>query len=364
MLSSQVLLKTIHDMSGITGADISAWSLEGECICATGGTEAGQSEIIEQFLFVELEEYGNSKTEEQYHIQVVYAEDDPEYILLFEGILENPEVIGSLCVNQLENLLVAYKAPLNKQAFLQNLMKGNIAEEEVGQKAERVRINRKAKRVTYVIEPKKEDEEIVAQTLKSLYVTGITDFVVEMDAMHIAFIKELSTTDTEQDIHHVAETIADTLSAETMIYVRVAYGTVVETLDEVERSYREACIALEVGRSFNASKSVLAYKELGIGRLIHQLPVPLCEEFLQEVLNGNGLAQFDEETMIAAYHFFDNNLNISETARQLYVHRNTLMYRLEKIQKKTGLDVRVFDDAMTFKLAIMVSNHINFLQAK
>ncbi|MFI3209401.1 MAG: helix-turn-helix domain-containing protein, partial [Eubacteriales bacterium] len=109
-----------------------------------------------------------------------------------------------------------------------------------------------------------------------------------------------------------------------------------------------------------AERTVVSYKELGIGRLIHQLPMNLCSEFLQEVLGGNGLTQFEEETMLAAYKFFENNLNISETARQLYIHRNTLMNRLEKIQKITGLDVRVFEDAITFKLAIMVSNHMNY----
>ena len=147
-----------------------------------------------------------------------------------------------------------------------------------------------------------------------------------------------------------------------MVNVRVSYGTIVNELKEVSKSYKEAGMALDVGRIFYAEKSVLAYNELGIGRLIHQLPVSLCEMFLQEVFEGRAATQFDEETLTTVNQFFENSLNISETARQLYIHRNTLVYRLEKLQKLTGLDVRVFDDAMTFKIALMVASHMKFIK--
>ena len=159
-------------------------------------------------------------------------------------------------------------------------------------------------------------------------------------------------TDGYKDINDIAKTITDTLSAEAMMKVRVAYGTVVEELKDVSKSYKEAAMALDVGRIFYSERTILAYNELGIGRLIHQLPVSLCEMFLQEVFNGDAFEQFDEETLVTVYKFFD------KTARQLYIHRNTLVYRLEKIQKSTGLDVRVFDDALTFKIAMMVASHI------
>ena len=146
-----------------------------------------------------------------------------------------------------------------------------------------------------------------------------------------------------------------------MVPVRVSYGTIVNELKEVSRSYKEASMALEVGRVFYVEKNLLAYNELGIGRLIHQLPQSLCEMFLQEVFNGKMVEQFEEEELLTVYTFFENNLNISETARQLYVHRNTLVYRLEKIQKKTGLDVRTFDDALMFKIALMVESHMRSL---
>ena len=145
---------------------------------------------------------------------------------------------------------------------------------------------------------------------------------------------------------------------EAMVSVRVAYGTLIDELRDVSRSYKEASVALEVGRVFYAEKNILAYDRLGIGRLIHQLPGSLCEMFLKEVFEGDAVDLFEEDELTTVYTFFDNNLNISETSRQLYVHRNTLVYRLEKIQKRTGLDVRVFDDALTFKIAMMVADHM------
>ena len=147
-----------------------------------------------------------------------------------------------------------------------------------------------------------------------------------------------------------------------MVGVRVAYGTIVENIQEVSKSYKEAMMALDVGRIFYEGREVLAYNELGIGRLIHQLPISLCEMFMKEVFEDNVLEQLDEETLGTVNLFFENSLNISETARKLYVHRNTLVYRLEKIQRITGLDVRVFDEALAFKIALMVSKHMKAMQ--
>ena len=161
----------------------------------------------------------------------------------------------------------------------------------------------------------------------------------------------------------VAKTLVDTLGMEAMVHVRVAYGTIINELKDVSKCYKEASMALDVGRIFYAHKDVLAYNELGIGRLIYQLPYSLCEMFLQEVFHGDALNQFDKETMATVNAFFENDLNISETARKMYLHRNTLGYRLDKIQKTTGLDVKKFDDALTFKIALMVSDHMKFIRS-
>ena len=154
----------------------------------------------------------------------------------------------------------------------------------------------------------------------------------------------------------------DTLNAEAMVSVRVAYSTIVQEIRDVYKAYKEAVMALNVGRIFYEEKNILAYNELGIGRLIHQIPISLCDMFLDEVFAEDALEQLDEETLATVNTFFENSLNISETARKLYIHRNTLVYRLEKLQKTTGLDVKVFDDAITFKIALIVAKHMKSMQ--
>ena len=156
--------------------------------------------------------------------------------------------------------------------------------------------------------------------------------------------------------------LVNAINTEAMVNVRLSFGTIIPELKGVSQSYKEAGMALDVGRIFYPERNILSYRELGIGRLIHQLPVSLCEMFLEEVFAGNTVDQFDEETLSTVDKFFENSLNISETARQLFVHRNTLVYRLEKIQKQTGLDVRVFEDALTFKIALMVADHMKFIE--
>ena len=143
----------------------------------------------------------------------------------------------------------------------------------------------------------------------------------------------------------------------------VALGTIVGEIKEVSRSYKEARMALDVGKIFFDEKDVIAYSSLGIGRLIYQLPIPLCKMFIREIFDGRSPDDFDEETLTTINKFFENSLNVSETSRQLYIHRNTLVYRLDKLQKSTGLDLRVFEDAITFKIALMVVKYMNYMES-
>ena len=154
------------------------------------------------------------------------------------------------------------------------------------------------------------------------------------------------------------------MNSEAMLKVRVSYGTVVQELREVSKSYKEATMAMDVGRIFYAEKNVIAYSTLGIGRLIYQLPVNLCRIFIEEIFGGNQVYDLDEETLTTINKFFENNLNVSETSRQLFIHRNTLVYRIEKLQKATGLDIRTFEDAMTFKIAMMFVNYMKYLDTR
>lgn len=292
----------------------------------------------------------------------VYEDGDQVYILMLKGDTEGMQMAGRMGASQIRNLLYAYKERMDKNRFVQNLLLDNLLLVDIYNQAKKMKIPAELRRVVFVIEPKNEGDILVQETLKGLYATGTKDFVTAIDEKHIILVKSLQSTDDYPQVEQIAKELVTTLNMEAMVSVRAAYGTIVEELKDVSKSYKEADMALEVGRVFYTERKILAYNELGIGRLIHQLPVSLCEMFLQEVFKDGAVDIFEEEELTTVYTFFDNNLNISETARRLYVHRNTLVYRLEKIQKKTGLDVRVFEDALTFKIAMMVADHMKYMK--
>ena len=200
------------------------------------------------------------------------------------------------------------------------------------------------------------------EILKNLFISRTNDFITAIDEKNIIVVRSLDENDGYEEIEKIAKMIVDMLNAEAMSQVRVSYGNIIHEIKDVSRSYKEAKMALDVGKIFYVDKTIVGYNNLGIGRLIYQLPMPLCEMFMKEVFGGRLPESLDEETLNTINKFFDNNLNISETSRQLFLHRNTLVYRLEKIQKSTGLDIRVFDDALTFKIALMVSSYMEFMK--
>ncbi len=361
MLSNQVLHRTLVDISEITGAELSIWNMDGICILETGNASGLLVDGVKAFIR-ELPDK-RVKTEEGVGLFSVCYEQTPVYVLAMYSYKEGGmEIAGRLCVSELEALLLAYHEHPDKNHFIQNLILDNLLVVDIYNQARKLHIETDVPRVVFSIEPKYEEDNIVLETLKGLYAMSGRDFITSIDENHIVLVKTLDEKNQAGVIEKTAKTIVDTLSAEAMIKVRVAYGSVVRDLKQVSKSYKEAAMALDVGRIFYSEKNIIAYGELGIGRLIYQLPVSLCEMFLGEVFEGKKAEEFEEETLYAVNKFFQNNLNISETARQLYVHRNTLVYRLEKIQKTIGLDVRVFDDALTFKIAMMVAEHLKYLK--
>ena len=188
------------------------------------------------------------------------------------------------------------------------------------------------------------------------------DFVTAVDEKSIIIVKELTATDNYPQVDKIANMILTTLGIEKDGRTHIAYGTIVKAVKEVSRTYKEARMALDVGKIFFGDREVIAYSSLGIGRLIYQLPIPLCKMFIREIFDGKSPDDFDEETLTTINKFFENSLNVSETSRQLYIHRNTLVYRLDKLQKSTGLDLRVFEDAITFKIALMVVKYMKYME--
>ena len=205
----------------------------------------------------------------------------------------------------------------------------------------------------------------IAELLSSMFGRGGEDCVTRIDQKSVIVVKTVAETEKDRQLKQVADTIVDMVSMEAMRNVRVAYGGKAKSLKELSRSFKEAATAMEVGKIFYEEQKVNAYASLGIGRLIYQLPESLCRMYLKEVFGDrNLLEELDEETQMTAREFFKNSLNVSETSRKLFLHRNTLVYRLEKMAKETGIDIRKFDDAMTFRFSMMVARYMRFLDGK
>ncbi len=362
MLPNQTIQKLIQEIKRIAGFDCSIWNEKPECLAMTNVKAQPRQADVEDL----IEQYNSQGKEEATAEQSLFLLENAEhiYILAVDGTDDKARMAGRFGLSHLESLLSMNRGKMDKNRFIQNLLLDNLLLVDIYNQAKRLKIPVLQRRVVFLVEPRNADDNLVLETLKGLFAIGIKDFATSVEERHIILVKALEPTEDYEDIQHMANVIVDTLGMEAMVGVRVSYGTIVEELKNVSRSYKEADMAMEVGRVFYSQRRVLSYSVLGIGRLIHQLPASLCEMFLEEVFEGNAMENFEEEELAAVHTFFENNLNISETARKLYVHRNTLVYRLEKIQKKTGLDVRVFENAMTFKIALMVEKHMKAMKEK
>ena len=229
-------------------------------------------------------------------------------------------------------------------------------------RAKKLHISEQAYRIVYVIGTTSEKDDTSMEILRNMFNDNPDDFITAVDEKSIIYVQQLENGQDYEVVNETANLISDMLSSEAMSSARVAYGTIVPDIQQVSRSYKEARMALNVGKIFYPQQRIHAYNALGIGRLIYQLPENLCEMFISEVFTDMKPDDFDEETLLTINKFFENNLNVSETARQMFVHRNTLVYRLEKLQKASGLDIRNFEDALTFRIALMVTNYMHYME--
>ena len=251
----------------------------------------------------------------------------------------------------------------DKYNFIYNLQLDNLLLVDIYNRAKKLHIDTEVRRVIFIIETQHEKDSNAIDNVRNLLGNRAKDFVTAVDEKNIIVVKELEPTDGHGELEKTAHNIYTLLAEDGEEDALVAYGTVVNDIKEVSKSYKEAKLALDVGKIFFGERNVIAYSTLGIGRLIYQLPIPLCKMFIREIFEGKSPDDFDEETLTTINKFFENNLNVSETSRQLYIHRNTLVYRLDKLQKSTGLDLRVFEDAITFKIALMVVRYMKYMEA-
>ena len=227
------------------------------------------------------------------------------------------------------------------------------------QKARELHVDTDVYRAIFYIKVIEEaNENAVYEVVRNMFPDKERDFVINVEGCDIVLVKEMNENAGSKEIEETARLILNTVNSETMSTVLIGLGTIAPNIDALNASYKEAQVAIEVGQVFSEEQSILNYDNLGIGRLIYQLPIRLCELFLQEVFRKGSIETLDEETILTINKFFENDLNVSETSRQLFVHRNTLVYRLEKIYKLTGLDLRKFDQAIVFKVAMMVYKYL------
>ncbi len=260
-------------------------------------------------------------------------------------------------LTQIRCLCTAYREKYNKADFLKGLMTGGIPAYDIAERAARLHISPDERRVLFLLEAK-EIDDAVTEILKSLFPAQTKTYLVPVAENSLAILRPVRSGEDGTDSRKIARMIVDTLNTEALAQVQLAYSFIFDSLSGLPEAFRETGLALRVGRLFYSEQTIFPYNELGIGRLIYQLPVSLCENFLKELFGPDIPSSFDEETLGTVNRFFQNNLNIAETSRQLHMHRNTLIYRLEQIEKHTGLDIRLFEDAMTFKVAIMVLNYL------
>ena len=359
MISNQILQTTLDGLKAITRIDLGICDTEGKVLASTF-TDAEESESS---ILVFVDSPADSQVIQGYQFFKVFDEHKLEYILLAKGASVDVDMVGKLAAFQIQNLLVAYKERFDKDNFIKNLLLDNLLLVDIYNRAKKLHIETDVKRVVFIIETHNEKDVNALETVRSLFASKTKDFITAVDEKNIILVKEVRQGESYGELDKTANTILDMMNTEAMTKVRVSYGTVINDIKEVSRSYKEAKMALDVGRIFYANKNVIAYSNLGIGRLIYQLPIPLCKMFIREVFDGKSPDEFDEETLATINKFFENSLNVSETSRQLYIHRNTLVYRLDKLQKSTGLDLRVFEDDITSKIALMVAKYIKYMKS-
>ena len=334
MISNQILQNTIEGLKGISKVDFCVLDTEGKELAATGEVDKNCSDAVLAF----VESPADSQVIQGRQFFKIFDEQRLEYVLVANGDSEGEYMLGKIAAFQIQSLLVAYKERFDKDNFIKNLLLDNLLLVDIYNRAKKLHIDTEVKRVIFIIETSHEKDSAALDNVRNLLGNK------ELEKMAKDMLDLLRSEGGDEQVH-------------------IAYGTIVNDIKEVSKSYKEAKLALDVGKIFFSEKDIVAYTTLGIGRLIYQLPLPLCKMFIKEIFEAKSPDDFDEETLTTINKFFENSLNVSETSRQLYIHRNTLVYRLDKLQKSTGLDLRVFEDAITFKIALMVVKYMKYMES-
>ena len=358
MISNQILQKTVDGLAQITKADYAVTDVDGISLAATFAEVGDYAKEAAQF----AASPADSQTVANCSYYKVYDEKQLEFVVFVRGDDEATPMLGKMAAFQIEELVIAYKERFDKDNFIKNLLLDNLLLVDIYNRAKKLHVEIEAKRVVMLVECGSVTDGDEMDRVKNVFGGRTRDFVTAVDEQNIIVVKYVDSDNGYEELERTAKVIVDSFSERGAKHVRVSYGTIVRELKDVSRSYKEAAMALDVGKIFFKEHQIIAYSVLGIGRLIYQLPIPLCNMFIQEIFEKKSPDEFDEETLMTINKIFENSLNVSETSRQIYIHRNTLVYRLDKLQKSTGLDLRVFEDAITFKIALMVVEYMKYME--
>ena len=296
---------------------------------------------------------------ERYFRSLVNGNNAFEYAVFCTGEDEQAKTYCNLAYISLSEAKAFYEEKHDRGTFVKNIIMDNILPGDIYLRAKELHFSTESPRAVFLVRQVGHTDVGTLDVVTNLFPDRLQDFVLSINETDVAVVKQINGSTTEEDLERMAKKIEDTLRNELFVRTVIGIGTISEHLRSLADSYKEAQTAIEVGKVFDTEKSIINYENLGIGRLIYQLPTTLCEIFLSEVFKKNTIESLDQETLFTINKFFENNLNVSETARKLFVHRNTLVYRLEKIKKLTGLDLRLFDHAIVFKVALMVRKYLS-----
>ena len=355
-MSNRLFQTVIHQMKDIVGRTIGAIDENGIVVACSELGKIGESR---QRVKEELSFSRDSVVIDGYTYRLINSTDKNDCIVFVEGEDKDAEKTAQILAVSLGNIKSLYDEKYDKGSFIKNIILDNILPNDIYIKSNELHMGNDEYRAVIVVKFQGATELAPYEIIQNIVADKTKDYVINISEQDIVIVKEVSENYTTEDLENEAHALLRQAQAEYAAKIVIGISSVVEKLKDLARAYKEARIAFEVGKVFVIEKAIISYENLGIGRLIYQLPTTLCEMFLSEVFKKGSLESLDRETLMTVQSFFENNLNVSETSRKLFVHRNTLVYRLEKIRKLSGLDLREFDHAVTFKVALMVKKYLS-----
>lgn len=359
MIATQILQNVIVEIATITGVTAAVYSTDGQELASKGDVSDIMPETISDFGRLKIT--GDDRNE--IYLNRINQGSDDDYICVVKKDSANAYMASRLICIQLKSLIEASRVHADKDNFIKNLLLDNLLQIDLYNRSRRLGIEFEEPRAVFVIKNTSSRPQQLHNTLKKFVSDYSNDFLSGTDENNQIIVHTIKDSEKcDDELKAFADKILEALNSAGLKEINIAYGSKVDELKDVSDSYKEANFAHNVRSIFYEGRTIISYDQLGIGRLIYQLPINLCHLFIDEIFSNNSVDDFDDEILTTVDKFFENNLNVSESSRQLFIHRNTLVYRLDKIEKQTGLDLRIFDDAITFKIALMVVKYINYME--